>query len=259
MTPQDRSATSFAASSRSQRSVGHVRRPRNAFIIFRSTALQRCEGKGPPQALQSQAIAEVWRNMSEDERAPYRDAAEREKIAHEEQYPFYQYIRHRRRPPQRKRNTQFNTPENQARKKELVATIQGRHAISDESLSESEDDEQTAAFAPQASWYPIMTANDVQMDPASFTSSMDVSVLDCSESPHYLETILATSDFEAAPFVSDLSLAQILADDFQDDSSAYFGDTMASMADGIPWGNQIFKGVQFLSDRISEERASWQR
>ncbi|KAJ7195847.1 high mobility group box domain-containing protein, partial [Mycena haematopus] len=75
---------------------GHIRRPRNAFICFRSTYVKRQKSlTAQPGSLNqtdmSRGAAEVWRGMSAEERAPYILMAQEEKEEHTRKYPNYRY------------------------------------------------------------------------------------------------------------------------------------------------------------------------
>lgn len=78
----------------------HIPRPRNAWIIFRSTELDKhkefdqhgkiVKGKKPQAAL-SKEIAIRWRAFTPQEKQPYTDMAEREKEEHKRLYPGYKF------------------------------------------------------------------------------------------------------------------------------------------------------------------------
>ncbi|KAI0062043.1 HMG-box, partial [Artomyces pyxidatus] len=84
----------------------YVPRPRNAFIIFRceyapnhkrGSAGAPVKGTAASQKTLSGRAGEVWRNMSEAERAVYRQRAEDEKIEHALKNPDYRFQPDRKR------------------------------------------------------------------------------------------------------------------------------------------------------------------
>lgn len=77
-----------------KRDPGHVPRPPNAFFCFRSAYWQIEREK--PQAVRdnrqvSCKAADVWRDMSEEQRKPYLDMANKIKYYHALKYPEYRY------------------------------------------------------------------------------------------------------------------------------------------------------------------------
>lgn len=76
--------------------VGHIPRPRNAFICFRSDYVkeQKIASARPgslDQTVLSRGAAEVWRGMTEEERSPFLLMALHEKREHALRYPNYRY------------------------------------------------------------------------------------------------------------------------------------------------------------------------
>lgn len=76
-------------------SVGHIPRPRNAFILFRSHAVSsglipRSIGIRDHSNI-SKIVGSVWRGLSDEERARWEELAEEEKRMHKERYPDYVY------------------------------------------------------------------------------------------------------------------------------------------------------------------------
>ncbi|GAA5839642.1 hypothetical protein JCM11251_003566 [Rhodosporidiobolus azoricus] len=74
-------------------SVNHIPRPRNAFILFRSHAVQsglipKSMGISDHKHI-SQIVGSVWRGLSDEERKQWDDLAEEEKRQHKEKYPDY--------------------------------------------------------------------------------------------------------------------------------------------------------------------------
>ena len=79
-----------------KRDPGHIKRPRNAFIIFRSHYLATENSRIPStvesnHANLSRIAGEVWRNLPDEERAIWFRRANEEKEAHAKLYPGYRY------------------------------------------------------------------------------------------------------------------------------------------------------------------------
>lgn len=75
-----------------RRDPSHIRRPRNAFIVFRSAFIsaQKQAGKGLQHELSKQA-ARVWNAMTDAEKYTYQETARWEQMLHKIEYPDYQY------------------------------------------------------------------------------------------------------------------------------------------------------------------------
>lgn len=75
-----------------RREPGHIPRPRNAFIIFRSFYVydRKSAGEGQQNELSKQA-GKVWNRMTEKERSPFVERAATEKRQHQAKYPNYTY------------------------------------------------------------------------------------------------------------------------------------------------------------------------
>lgn len=73
---------------------GHVRRPRNAFILFRSALVYQNK---VPSAIQSdhcaisRAAGNLWKSLNYEQRQPWVALAEREKENHKRNHPNYRY------------------------------------------------------------------------------------------------------------------------------------------------------------------------
>lgn len=98
MTPKTRSKPY----SRSKASKGddHVRRPRNAFIVFRShynemlAAKRLAEGPKTNQNTISRDAGKVWNELPEAEKKYFKDLADAEKAEHRRNHPGYRYAPH---------------------------------------------------------------------------------------------------------------------------------------------------------------------
>ena len=75
----------------------HIPRPRNAWIIFRSSELERYKdvdatgNSKKPQALHSKDIAIRWRSFTEEQKRPWTNQAIEEKARHKLMYPGYKF------------------------------------------------------------------------------------------------------------------------------------------------------------------------
>lgn len=75
-----------------RRDPGHIPRPRNAFIFFRSHYIARCSSSGAGQQNElSKSAAKEWNQMSEIEKRPFAELAAKEKREHTAKYPNYTY------------------------------------------------------------------------------------------------------------------------------------------------------------------------
>ncbi|KJA14002.1 hypothetical protein HYPSUDRAFT_467861 [Hypholoma sublateritium FD-334 SS-4] len=74
------------------RDPSHIRRPRNAFFVFRSAFIsaQKQAGKGLQHELSKQA-ARVWNSMTDAEKYTYQETARMEQMLHKIEHPDYQY------------------------------------------------------------------------------------------------------------------------------------------------------------------------
>ncbi|KAF8889610.1 high mobility group box domain-containing protein, partial [Infundibulicybe gibba] len=70
---------------------GHVRRPRNAFIFFRSNFYeeQKLYSTEIDQNDISRRAGQRWKSLSDEEKEPFRLLAENEKIQHQAMFPDY--------------------------------------------------------------------------------------------------------------------------------------------------------------------------
>ncbi|KAH9478255.1 Repressor of filamentous growth 1 [Psilocybe cubensis] len=75
-----------------RREPGHIPRPCNAFILFRSKFVSSAYfGKDEHQNELSRSAGKVWNSMSKEEKEPYRAAAEIQKMEHKAKNPGYRY------------------------------------------------------------------------------------------------------------------------------------------------------------------------
>ncbi|KAJ3511913.1 hypothetical protein NLJ89_g3828 [Agrocybe chaxingu] len=74
-----------------RRDPSHIPRPRNAFIIFRSTYIATHASARDSQNEISKRAAAVWNGMGDEEKEPFAHLAKLEKIEHMRKYPGYSY------------------------------------------------------------------------------------------------------------------------------------------------------------------------
>ena len=83
----DFEATTTLSSRRKEK--GHIPRPRNAFIIFRSDFCKKSRERNNRQI--SQIAGVLWGNMSEEQKQPYRLQAAKALADHKAKYPDYKF------------------------------------------------------------------------------------------------------------------------------------------------------------------------
>ncbi|KAI6045148.1 hypothetical protein EDC04DRAFT_204315 [Pisolithus marmoratus] len=94
------------------RRKGHIPRPPNAFMVFRSWLWNKNDLKNVERDNRnvSRIAGSIWRDFSEEQRAPFRKMAEETKMRHAQLYPEYRYTpsfrkakKSSQRPPKRRR------------------------------------------------------------------------------------------------------------------------------------------------------------
>ncbi|KAJ3986318.1 hypothetical protein F5890DRAFT_1005176 [Lentinula detonsa] len=161
----------------SPRRETHIPRPRNPFMIFRSEYHAQAKITTDVERDHrhiSRIVGYLWNNMSEEDKAPYRLAAEKEKAEHQRKYPGYRFCPGTRtsKPVKRKvkRNGQNDLARSQKVAELLKAGLQGRDlesAIKDidfESLEGSSPPSEGYSPSPSSSpsTQPSLTLPDVR-------------------------------------------------------------------------------------------------
>ncbi|KAN0061690.1 hypothetical protein ACQY0O_005682 [Thecaphora frezii] len=104
---------------------GHVKRPRNAFILFRSHFVSE---KVIPKEVEcdhrniSRIVSEIWRNTPEEEKTYWHNLADKEREEHHRLYPDYIYKPESRKKQVRKRNVK-ELPNAEEQCKEIAKMI----------------------------------------------------------------------------------------------------------------------------------------
>ncbi|SPO25672.1 related to pheromone response factor Prf1 [Ustilago trichophora] len=112
----------------------HIKRPRNAYIIFRShTVAQKLIPKEVEHDHRniSRIIAHMWKSLAPEERAHYEQIAKEEKEKHKQLFPNYRYQPTTRRTGVNKRNVKKleNGEEECQEIADIILKAQGKHGV----------------------------------------------------------------------------------------------------------------------------------
>ncbi|KAH9891133.1 hypothetical protein C8Q73DRAFT_112026 [Cubamyces lactineus] len=179
------------ASRRGDKPPGHIPRPRNAFMIFRSAY---CANVKESQVehdhrMISKILGEVWQNLEAEKKDYYKRLAAEEKEAHRVMYPNYRFSPQQRTEKAKKRNVKRNGPTDKQRCTKVAKLLlegKGGNALKaevekfDEStkvkggvIEDSSADYTTSVFDPR-DWVPPVQSSSssaASSPPSSSASS----------------------------------------------------------------------------------------
>ncbi|KAG1777412.1 hypothetical protein EV702DRAFT_279282 [Suillus placidus] len=142
---------------------GHIPRPPNAFIVFRSCLWSNEDFRSLESDHRnvSRIAGERWRNLSDDEKEPFVQMAKEAKALHAKMYPNYKYSPSHRTVGGPKRKGRRNSDEERT-KCDMIATLLQKgvegsalaHAMAHVKSEDEDEIEPTPIIPPQA---PIVT------------------------------------------------------------------------------------------------------
>uniref|UniRef100_A0A0N5A5C6 HMG box domain-containing protein n=1 Tax=Parastrongyloides trichosuri TaxID=131310 RepID=A0A0N5A5C6_PARTI len=99
------SRTPYSDATNCKKTSNHVKRPMNAFMVWSQLERRKiCENQPEMHNAEiSKKLGTRWRNLSEDQKAPFVAEAERLRLLHQKEYPDYKY-------KPRKKNKKGSTP-----------------------------------------------------------------------------------------------------------------------------------------------------
>ncbi|XP_023214252.1 transcription factor Sox-9-B-like [Centruroides sculpturatus] len=94
--------------SSSEKRKPHVKRPMNAFMVWAQAARRKLADQYPHlhNAELSKTLGKLWRLLSEEEKKPFIEEADRLRIIHKKEHPDYKYQPRRRKPLKGVNNSQ---------------------------------------------------------------------------------------------------------------------------------------------------------
>ncbi|CAE6532475.1 unnamed protein product [Rhizoctonia solani] len=103
---------------------GHIPRPRNAFILYRSWYVRQgflSDVENDHREI-SRIVGKIWKQMSPEEQAPWKAMAEEEKAEHARMYPNYKYSPNSRRDAAAASPTSRSAPARSSRSRKTKAS-----------------------------------------------------------------------------------------------------------------------------------------
>jgi len=99
-----KNSVSVSANDAAAAAASHVKRPMNAFMLYRQNMSPLFSKDGVTNHEISSLVGQQWQTLSDDEKAPYFLLAEMKKQEHKDLYPNYKYT------PNKKDATNTNVP-----------------------------------------------------------------------------------------------------------------------------------------------------
>ena len=145
------SEPSLISTGKNSKSKTYIKRPMNAFMVWAQAARKKLTENYPNlhNAELSKTLGKLWRMLSEEEKKPFMEEAERLRLKHKKDYPDYKYQ------PKRKQCTNHDADQEKQEKKmksinmlDLLKDVKKPvQTINDSSDSESSDSDAMSNFS----------------------------------------------------------------------------------------------------------------